>query len=290
MRIVQTISSLQKALDGLPHFSPSLAFVPTMGALHQGHLNLVKAAKSMANNVVASIFVNPTQFNNPSDFAKYPKSLEADIALLEAEGTDILFLPTVEEIYPNGLASTLQYPLGQLENLLEGAHRPGHFQGVCQVVHRLLEAVQPGILCMGQKDFQQCMVVQQLIDYLGMPIKMHIVPTMREPDGLAMSSRNRRLSEADKQTALAMIDQLRLMAAQPNPLHFREMEQAATRDLLEAGYTSVDYVSIAVADTLQPAQEQDANRPLVALAAAFLGEVRLIDNVLLPLSNHGNLS
>jgi len=285
MRIVHTIKALRKSLNKLPDYSPTLAFAPTMGALHQGHINLIIAAKAAAATVVASIFVNPTQFNDPTDFAKYPKSLEADIVMLEAVGTDILFIPNVEEMYPIGLESGMHYPLGKLETLLEGEHRPGHYQGVCQVVHQLLESVKPGQLFMGQKDFQQCMVIQHMINLQHLPVLLHIVPTMREPDGLAMSSRNRRLSQEERVKAVAIFEQLRGIVHLSSIIPFRQLEFQAKENLLDAGFRQVDYISIAEATTLEPATEKTANQQLVVLAAAHLGEIRLIDNMLIPIAN-----
>jgi pantoate--beta-alanine ligase len=283
MRIIQTISGLRNALQSLPVFSQQLAFAPTMGALHQGHINLVLAAKAAANTVVVSIFVNPTQFNDPSDFAKYPKSLEADIDMLEAAGTDILFIPNVDEMYPNGLENGPHYPLGQLETLLEGAYRPGHYQGVCRIVHQLLDVVKPGQLYMGQKDFQQCMVIQHMLGHLQMPVALHIVPTMREPDGLAMSSRNRRLTTENRVKAVTIFEQLNWIVQASNTMPFRQLEEEASRQLLAAGFGPVDYISIARAATLEPAENYRQDEQLVVLAAAFLGEIRLIDNMLLPM-------
>jgi len=169
-------------------------FVPTMGALHEGHIQLIKACRSMVDQTVCSIFVNPVQFNNPEDFEKYPVSIEKDIQMLHEAGTDVLFLPSVEEIYPQGKTGLETYDLGPLETLLEGRYRPGHFQGVAQVMSRLLKLVQPDHLFMGQKDFQQCLVVQRLIEIMHLPVQLHTVPTVREADGLAQSSRNRRLT------------------------------------------------------------------------------------------------
>src|ERR1700691_4943551 len=168
----------------------SIGFVPTMGALHEGHISLITISKKETDITVCSIFVNPTQFNDPRDFQKYPITLEKDIALLEQAGTDVLFLPEVEEIYPKGTSGLEHYDLGRIETLLEGQYRPGHFQGVCQVMRRLLDVVRPDDLFMGQKDYQQCMVLQRLLELRGMPTRLHRCPILREPDGLAMSSRN----------------------------------------------------------------------------------------------------
>ncbi|HEX3767236.1 MAG TPA: pantoate--beta-alanine ligase, partial [Puia sp.] len=168
-------------------------FVPTMGALHEGHMQLITACRSMVGQTICSIFVNPVQFNDPRDFEKYPVSIEKDLQMLYHEGTDVVFLPSVQEIYPAGQTGLETYDLGPLETLLEGRYRPGHFQGVSQVMSRLLKVVQPDHLFMGQKDYQQCLVVQRLIEIMHLPVQFHSVPTVREADGLAQSSRNRRL-------------------------------------------------------------------------------------------------
>lgn len=279
MIIVHSMQALRQALSGVPAHHPSVAFVPTMGALHAGHISLIQAARQLAPTVVASIFVNPTQFNDPADFARYPKSLEQDIDMLEAAGTQLLFLPEVATLYPQGTQHLPAYPLGRLEELLEGLHRPGHFQGVCQVVHRLLQAVQPGHLLLGAKDYQQCMVIRQLLQHTALPTQLHIVPTMREADGLAMSSRNRRLSADGRQQATAIYRTMRWINSQwPNEAP-AELEAEAGRQLLAAGFDSVDYISISHAHTLEPLPAADAHEPAVVLVAAFLEGVRLIDNL-----------
>jgi pantoate--beta-alanine ligase len=178
-----------------------IGFVPTMGALHNGHIALVDQSKKEASLTICSIFVNPTQFNNPNDYQLYPNTIEADIAKLEAAGCDVLFLPAIAEMYPRGTAGLEQYDLGYLETLLEGKYRPGHFQGVCQVMFRLLTMVQPDKLFMGQKDYQQCMVVNRLLQLMQSGTRLITCPTLREPDGLAMSSRNMRLTAEDRQKA-----------------------------------------------------------------------------------------
>ncbi|HWB92540.1 MAG TPA: pantoate--beta-alanine ligase, partial [Puia sp.] len=169
-------------------------FVPTMGALHAGHISLITISKNRPSLTVCSIFVNPTQFNDPKDFQKYPITIDKDILLLEHAGADVLFLPGIGELYPAGLEDLEHYDLGPLESLLEGKYRPGHFQGVCQVMQRLLNIVRPDDLFMGSKDYQQCMVVQRLLTLMDLPTNLHRCPIVREPDGLAMSSRNVRLT------------------------------------------------------------------------------------------------
>lgn len=257
----------------------SIGFVPTMGALHEGHISLIDISKKNAEITVCSIFVNPTQFNDPKDFQKYPITIEKDIQMLEKAGTDVLFLPEVKEIYPGGINGLEKYDLGRLELLLEGAARPGHFQGVCQVMRRLLEAVRADHLFMGQKDYQQCMVVRRLLEIIGLPTLLHPSPIIREADGLAMSSRNVRLSEEQRKKAVAIYQALVKLkeewqadgAAKVEPL-----TKQATRILEENGFR-VDYVAIADPVTLEPLVP--GQRTAIALVAAFMGEVRLIDNM-----------
>src|SRR5580658_2544050 len=256
-----------------------VGFVPTMGALHAGHISLIAISNLETDITVCSIFVNPTQFNDPKDFQKYPITLEKDIAMLEAAGTDILFLPGVSELYPTGTRGLEHYDLGSLETLLEGKYRPGHFQGVCQVMSRLLNIVRPDDLFMGQKDYQQCMVIQRLLTLMDLPSRLHRCPIIRESDGLAMSSRNLRLSPKQRANATAIYRALLLLSQQ-----FRA---APTTALVAAGVIlkeaefQIDYLSVADAATLEPVTDPADAAGLVALIAAFQGEVRLIDNMIL---------
>jgi pantoate--beta-alanine ligase len=255
-------------------------FVPTMGALHEGHLSIIKSARENSRVTVASIFVNPSQFNDSEDFKKYPKTIAADIRMLTEAGCDVLFLPDVTEMYPNGWQHTEPYDLGSLETLLEGFYRPGHFQGVCQVVHRLLKIVEPDTLFMGQKDFQQCMVVQRLIALKNLPVQLYTCPTLREADGLALSSRNMRLSPKERTIAPAIYREMQLIKQDLNNMPLRVLETRARKNLLDAGFSSVDYVSIAIPQTLQHLEKwEEGGLPTVILVAAYLGEVRLIDNL-----------
>lgn len=253
-------------------------FIPTMGALHEGHLALVQEARQHTSITVCSIFVNPTQFNDPNDYKKYPNTLDKDIYQLEKAGTDILFLPAVDEMYPHGIHGLEHYDLGYLETVLEGQYRPGHFQGVCQVMSRLLQKVQPDELFMGQKDYQQCMVVRWLLQHLKMNTRFVAVPTIREKDGLAMSSRNMRLPEADRQKAPVIYQALEHIRRHITPGSLTPLLQEA-RDLLEKEGFRIDYVSVADANSLSSIDTWDGKQSLVALIAAFLGEVRLIDNM-----------
>jgi len=253
-------------------------FVPTMGALHAGHISLVEKVKQAGEICTCSIFVNPTQFNNSKDFDKYPVTIERDIDMLEAAGCNALFLPSVAEVYPGGTASTRHYDLGYLETVLEGASRPGHFQGVCQVVDRLLNIIPARHLYLGQKDYQQCMVINKMIEITGKPTRLVIVPTVREASGLAMSSRNMRLSENEKEKATALSQMLAGIKQNIKPGSIDALLKESIADLETSGF-KVDYVSIADAETLELLHEWDGQREIVALVAAFLGEVRLIDNL-----------
>lgn len=278
MIIFKQAAALDKYLEQQRSMQRKTGFIPTMGALHEGHLTLVKAAQEHRTVSICSIFVNPTQFNDPSDYKKYPQTLDKDIYRLEEAGTDILFLPSVQEMYPQGIHHLEHYNLGYLETILEGQYRPGHFQGVCQVMSRLLQLTKPDELFMGQKDYQQCMVVQWLLQHLSMNTRFIAVPTVRESDGLAMSSRNMRLPEADRKKAPAIYQALeyirRHITAGPLPALLGE-----ARSLLEKEGFKIDYVTIADAGSLMPTDHWDGKQTLVALIAAFLGEVRLIDNM-----------
>ncbi|HVT86164.1 MAG TPA: pantoate--beta-alanine ligase [Chitinophagaceae bacterium] len=257
-------------------------FVPTMGALHAGHISLIKKSVSENDCTISSIFVNPTQFNDPNDFKKYPITIEKDIYQLETSGCDVLFLPTVEEIYPNGTGQKLTYDLGYLETVLEGKFRPGHFQGVCMVMERLLKIVLPDNLYLGQKDYQQCMVIKRLIGLLELDkdIQLNICPTLRETDGLAMSSRNMRLNEQERKNANAIYRSLLFIKENIKNKNISELKKEAGKILTENGFR-IDYVEIADANSLELINNWDGKRKIVSLIAAFMNEVRLIDNMLL---------
>ena len=284
MIIIRSAERLASYLEKSTREGRSIGFVPTMGALHEGHLALIRRALDETDLAVASVFVNPTQFNDPRDFEKYPVTVEKDIAMLEAAGCDILFLPSVTEIYPSGTQSARSYDLGYLETILEGAHRPGHFQGVCQVVDRLLEITNPHKLFMGRKDYQQCMVISRLLELTGRNTRLVTCDTIREPDGLAMSSRNQRLDPVQRQAALAISRELLRIREQLAPGDLDGLKANSTAALEADGFV-VDYVEICHAKTLEPQHHWDGYTPLVALVAAFLGQVRLIDNM--PIASGG---
>jgi len=280
MIVFKTAADMHHFVAGTSAKGQQTGFVPTMGALHPGHISLINNAKKHNDLVICSIFVNPTQFNDSKDFERYPVTIERDIDQLEAAGCDVLFLPPVTEMYPDGTGRTRDYDLGYLETVLEGEFRPGHFQGVCQVVHRLLEIIPATRLYLGQKDYQQCMVLGKMVEITGLLTEICIVPTLREADGLAMSSRNMRLNEKERQQATAISRVLYHIKEQLAPGSLEALKANASRSLAEDGFR-VDYVEIADAGTLQLAEQWDGKTALVALVAAFLNEVRLIDNMII---------
>ena len=257
--------------------SGKIGFIPTMGALHKGHISLIEASKKTDTLTICSIFVNPTQFNNTADFEKYPVTIEKDIDMLEKAGCNVLFLPSVEEIYPADSSTTLPYELGFIETVLDGKYRPGHFQGVCNVVQRLLDIVQPNTIYLGQKDYQQCMVIKKLTELIQSPTQIIVCPTLRESDGLAMSSRNMRLTSVERMKAVKISEVLLFIKQEIKPGNLQDLKQRCINYLTNEGY-NVDYVEIADATNLTLLQNWDGKTKLVALVAAFLNEVRLIDN------------
>ncbi len=277
----------KKAAD-LQHFidtkraeqSVNLGFVPTMGALHEGHLTLIEASKKQKCLTVCSIFVNPTQFNDPEDFKKYPSTLYADTEALLGAGCDILFIPDILEIYPNGFDAVKSFSFAYLETIFEGAQRPGHFQGVGKVVARLLELVQPQLLFLGQKDAQQCLVIKELIKQMGWEHKtsVFIVPTIRNEYGLALSSRNLRLSESEQKQALALYQSLQLIKAAKTSNNFECAKQECIA-LLQQNNCALEYLALADAASLQPLSDFDTHKDMMVLIAARVGAVRLIDNL-----------
>lgn len=280
MIIVKKPNELHALLERRRNERKRIGFTPTMGALHAGHLSLVNEAKKQNDVVVCSIFVNPTQFNDPEDFRKYPVTIEKDMLMLEGAGCDVLFLPLIQDIYPSGTKDLRHYELGFLETVLEGKFRPGHFQGVCQIMHRLLEIVLPDNLYLGQKDYQQCMVIKRLIDLIGLDnkVKVTVCPTLREKDGLAMSSRNGRLLPAERIKAATLFASLRYIKENLNPGDTKKIKDAAKEMLLQNGFRA-DYIEIADANTLELVEDWTGKQKVVVLAAAFINSVRLIDNL-----------
>jgi len=275
MRIVRAVAELRAALRD----AGRVGFVPTMGALHDGHLSLIRAARAAVDTVVTSVFVNPTQFNDTRDLEAYPRDEARDADLAASAGTDVLFVPSPAEMYPDGYATTIS--VRGVSEPLEGAHRGAvHFDGVATVVAKLLIAVAPDVAYFGQKDAQQVAVVRRLVADLGLPVEIAVAPIVREPDGLAMSSRNVRLSAADRPRALALKAGLDAVAAAVN-------QGAAARDAERRGadvmrQQGVDPEYLALVDPATFAPADDLTRPTLAVVAAHVGDVRLIDNLTIP--------
>ncbi|WP_223652811.1 pantoate--beta-alanine ligase [Hymenobacter psoromatis] len=257
-----------------------LGLVPTMGALHEGHLQLVQAAATQCDEVIASVFVNPTQFNNPDDLRLYPRVPEQDAALLAPAGCTALFLPPVAEVYPQ--PTMLRFDFGALEQVMEGAHRPGHFNGVATVVSKLFHFARPHVAYFGQKDFQQVAVVRQLVADLSFDLELVVYPTVREADGLAMSSRNRRLSPAARAAAPLLYQVLTAAAAQVRQgLPPAQVQAQALGYLAKAPEFTPEYFELVNAHSLQPVAQYTIGQPLALCVAAHLDGVRLIDNVVI---------
>lgn len=258
----------------------SIGFVPTMGALHEGHLSLIRECKKASKITVASIFVNPTQFNNKEDLKKYPKPLSKDILLLEETGCDILFVPDEMDIYPNEESKKKSYRLGNLESIMEGDFRPGHFQGVCLVVEKLLNIINPDFLFLGQKDYQQCLVIKKLIRLMNIKTKIIICPIFREKSGLAMSSRNIRLNSSDRETASELHRSLGFIKENLSGDNFLKLRKQVLSQLQVKGF-KVEYLELATRKNLKIVTIFNMQEEFIILVAAFLSNVRLIDNLLI---------
>lgn len=284
MITVHTVSELRAAVRAARQAGKRIGFVPTMGNLHAGHISLINAAKQQSDFVVASIFVNPLQFDDKNDLSRYPRTLAADSAQLEAASCDLLFAPDVDEMYPNGQENMSIVTVPAVTDCLCGASRPGHFDGVATVVTKLFNMVQPDQAFFGEKDFQQVAVIRKFVADLNIPVDITAVPTQRDHDGLALSSRNGYLNETERAQAPGLQQTLQeVAAALKGQQTFAQTIEAAKQRLIERGFTP-DYIEIRRADDLQEATETDTN--IVILAAAHLGKARLIDNLPLQLNHN----
>ena len=273
---MQIVRSSEELANARRQLSGTLAFVPTMGALHAGHMALVAEGKKRADKVAASIFVNPMQFGQNEDFGRYPRRESEDARMLEEAGCDLLWLPSVGDIYPEGFATKVS--VAGLSQPWEGAARPGHFDGVATVVAKLMLSMRPDVALFGEKDFQQLVVVRRMVDDLAVPVQIIGVPTVREEDGLALSSRNAYLSEEDRQRAAALpraLDYARGAIQGGEPLNL--VLDTARKWLIEAGFSRIDYFALVDAQTLAPLDRPQGEMRLIAAAA--IGPTRLIDNV-----------
>ena len=282
MQYFKRIVDLHKYLSQARSNGLTIGFAPTMGALHAGHMSLIHDSKLENDITICSIFVNPTQFNDPADLEKYPRTVAEDLDLLYDHACDVVFVPTVLEIYPPDGISAPDFDFEGLTDVMEGAFRPGHFAGVAQVVYRLLNIVRPDRLYMGQKDYQQWTIIHRMLEQLQLPIDLVMVTTVREPDGLAMSSRNRRLDPDIRMQASVLYQALSeiLEALMEGNKDYRALENNAKEQILAAGLEP-EYVQIADGYTLQPAHPAKPSKRLVVCVAAWAGEVRLIDNLFL---------
>ena len=277
MQTFSSLAGLRKQVSDWRQEGLRVGFVPTMGNLHAGHFALVELARQHSDRVVASIFVNPTQFGPNEDYGRYPRTPDSDIAGLAASGCDALLLPSVEEMYPFGTMGCVQMHVPGITDILCGAFRPGHFNGVAQVVARLFNMVQPDVSVFGRKDYQQLQVIRYMTTEMSFPVRIIAAPTLRETDGLAMSSRNQYLQGEERQTATTIyrvLCSMREQAASGGGLH--EIEAMARRQLEASGF-SVDYAEIRRSDLTRPASGKEPS--LLALIAARLGRTRLIDNL-----------
>lgn len=280
MRIYTRKSELQEYIEKEKQDAKIIGFVPTMGALHAGHMSLVHHIRPLCDILVCSIFINPTQFNDPKDLEKYPVTTDADIALLTEHGCDVVFLPSTEEMYPpNEEAWSLD--LGPIESIWEGEHRPGHFQGVAQIVYKLFDLVKPDRACFGQKDFQQVMVIKKLIELKRLPIHLDICPTLRDENGLALSSRNQNLSEGGRQKASRIYKALSFIQESIHNDSVSDLLKKATEIIEEDGDLKIEYLSICEAENLKEIGFIQSAQKYVILVAAWLEGVRLIDNMVI---------
>lgn len=277
MIILRNLSEAQMLINELKKQKRSIGFVPTMGALHQGHISLVEQAKAQNDFILVSIFVNPTQFNNSEDLEKYPRTEAEDTFLLEKAGVDAVFIPSVEDMYPQG-ANSQSFQLNGLENQMEGKFRPGHFDGVGTIVNRFFEIIQPTKAYFGEKDFQQLRIIQQMVENLNLDLEIVPVAIKREEDGLAMSSRNKRLTE-EMRSESPIIYQILQKAK--DFLVNNSIE--ATKKMVEKEFATtnleLEYFEIADENTLESVSEFDSSHNIRAFIAVFAGEIRLIDNL-----------
>ncbi len=275
------VEDIQKYLAEMKHKRRSIGFIPTMGALHSGHLSLIERAKSETSCVVVSIFVNPTQFNDVADLEKYPRTITNDILKLTQVDTDILFLPPVHEVYPKNLETKLSLDFGTLATVMEGEFRPGHFDGMAEVVNRLLEIVQPDKIYMGQKDFQQATIVRNMLKQTDSNTELIMCPIVRETDGLAMSSRNVRLTDEDRLNAPMISKFLTEIVNNAETISFEILKTNFRKKINSLPNFKLEYIEIVDGITLQTVEKYTDSDYIVVCMATWVGEIRLIDNFIL---------
>ncbi len=279
MKLIETIRKTKTEVRKLREQGLSIGFVPTMGALHEGHLELVRKSVKENNVTVCSIFINPIQFNNPNDLEKYPRSIDRDAEMLAKEGCDILFAPSVTEMYPENEMISIDVDFGMLDKIMEGKFRPGHFKGVAIVVKKLFGIIEPSRAYFGKKDYQQLAIIRQLVNTLMLPIDIIPCETVRETDGLAMSSRNIRLTIAERNLAPKIYKVLTEVREKKGKMPIRKLKEWAIKKIQENPELKVEYFEIAEKNTLMPVETWSHKDQFVALTAVFLGDIRLIDNI-----------
>jgi len=280
MKRYKTVRHLQNYLSKLRKQGKTIGFVPTMGALHQGHISLINKSTVQSDITICSIFVNPTQFNVATDLDKYPRTVEKDSAMLKAASCHVVFTPSVKEMYPQGTDTGYKADFGPLERVMEGEHRPGHFAGVAQVLSRFLDIVQPDAMYMGQKDYQQFSIVKELLRRLKSKTELVMCETVRETDGLAMSSRNMRLNKEERKIAVRISKALYNAQEKVGKKSIATIKKEAIEEL-DIPEFRMEYFEIADGTTLQPITSIDEVESAVACTAVHLGPVRLIDNMIL---------
>ena len=277
MKVVSTINAVQQEVIKQKKVHRSVGFVPTMGALHAGHLNLLRRAKGQTDFVIVSIFVNPKQFNDKEDLSRYPRPLEKDLAKLEESGCDMVFTPSEKEIYPQDF--DLDYPLGYLDQIMEGKHRRGHFRGVVTVVNRLFDIVQPDKAFFGEKDYQQLTIIRKMVKDLHLPFTIVPCAIVREPDGLAMSSRNALLSAEQRKHAPIIYKTLKEALHLKDTYTIDQMKKWVTDTINADPELKLEYFEIVDATDLKAVSSWQENKQIIACIAAWAGKIRLIDNL-----------
>jgi pantoate--beta-alanine ligase len=283
MVVIEHVNRMREVVQALRYEGKQIGFVPTMGALHQGHLQLLRTASKENDVTICSIFVNPTQFNNPKDFEFYPRTLDQDKTLLQSVNCTYLFIPTAAEVYSQH--SLLQFSFGMLDTVMEGTHRPGHFSGVATVVSKLFNMVQPHKAYFGQKDLQQVAIIRELVNALSFNLELECCPTIRETDGLAMSSRNKRLSPEERQTATLLFQALKLAKNQLKLKPIKAIKDEVINYLGNDKGINLEYFEIVETKALQPVESISSLSDVALCIAAFVGPVRLIDNMVVNLTD-----
>jgi pantoate--beta-alanine ligase len=279
MKELNTIKETQYFLETVREKGLTVGFVPTMGALHEGHLTLVRQSVEENDFTVCSIFVNPIQFNNPEDLKKYPRNLEKDMAMLEKEGCGLVFAPTAEEMYPEPVTEVFDF--NGLDQVMEGQFRPGHFNGVAVVVKKLFGIIQPNRAYFGEKDFQQLAIIKYLVKKMDLPVEIVPCPIIRETDGLAMSSRNTRLNQKHRELAPKIFNVLSEVKERSAKFGVQELKNWVEHQFRDNPEFKMEYFEIADTETLQPVSSWSDSKHIIACIAIFLGKIRLIDNILI---------